>query len=64
MSKESDDFEAGYQKGIADTAEEFKGNVRRSIEDQILSLQSTIDSANEAINQLNIAKQAIIITML
>ena len=64
MSGESDDFNSGYQQGITDTAEEFKGNVRRSIEDQILSLQSTIDSAKVAINQLKIAKQAIIITML
>ena len=64
MSEELVGFNSGYQQGSADTAEEFKGNVRRSIEDQILSLQSTIDSANEAINQLQIAKRAIISTML
>tara|TARA_R110000850_G_scaffold222163_1_gene348010 strand:- start:181 stop:375 length:195 start_codon:yes stop_codon:yes gene_type:complete len=64
MSEEPGDFNAGYQQGSADTAEEFKGNVRSSIEDQILSLQSTINNANEAINQLKIAKQAIITTML
>ena len=64
MSEESGDFNAGYQQGSADTAEEFKGNVRSSIEGQILRLQSTIDSANEAINQLQIAKRAIINTML
>tara|TARA_R110000851_G_scaffold205271_1_gene357270 strand:- start:346 stop:540 length:195 start_codon:yes stop_codon:yes gene_type:complete len=64
MSEEPVDFDSGYQKGSTDTAEEFKGNVRRSIEDQILSLQSTINNANEAINQLEIAKRTIISTML
>tara|TARA_R110000851_G_scaffold310650_1_gene470541 strand:+ start:732 stop:929 length:198 start_codon:yes stop_codon:yes gene_type:complete len=64
MSNEDDtSYDDGYQQGSSDTAEEFRGKVRVSIEEQIDNLQAQISEINVAINQLLVAKRAIISDM-